>query len=96
MKVSRARVAHNPIVILALVVALASAAVTVGVYDPSGQSPPTISWTPYPADPPAGFHWEHSGRPAAARDPKTGQPLPGQLTGGWVLVRDGYTMPKMR
>ena len=70
--------------------------VTVGVYDPAGQSPPTISWPPYPAPPPPGFHWQHSGSPAIKLDPATRQPLPDQWTGAWVLVRDGYTMPKMR
>jgi len=69
---------------------------TVGVGDPTGQSPPTISWLPYPAAPLPGFHWRHSGSPAIRLDPTTRQPLPDQWTGAWVLVRDGYTMPKMQ
>ena len=32
---------------------------------------------------------------AAGVDPQ-GRPLPGQSTGTWVLVRDGYRMPTMR
>ena len=83
-------------VLSAVAVACAASTPTmVGVYDPTGQSPQQISWPPYPADPPAGFHWQHSGSPAIRLDPSTGQPAPGQFTGRWVLVRDGYTMPKM-
>jgi hypothetical protein len=68
---------------------------TVHVYDPTGQSPAQISWQPYPASPPPGFHWQHTGSPAIQVDPQ-GRPLPGQFTGTWILVRDGYQMPKMR
>jgi hypothetical protein len=53
-------------------------------------------WQPYPAPPPAGFHWQHTGSPAIKLDPTTGQPLPGQRVGSWILVRDGYSMPKVR
>jgi hypothetical protein len=70
--------------------------VSIGIYDPTGQSPDTMTWLSYPAAPPSGFHWQHSGSPAIRLDPTTGQPLAGQSTGTWVLVRDGYTMPKMR
>lgn len=70
--------------------------VAIGVYDPTGQSPNTMTWLPYPAAPPPRFHWQHSGSPAVRLDPTIGQPLPGQWAGAWVLVRDGYTMPKMR
>jgi hypothetical protein len=66
----------------------------VSVYDPTGQSPLTIVWAPYPAPPPPGFHWQHSGRPAVLLDPKTREPLPDEWTGTWVLVRDGHAMPK--
>jgi hypothetical protein len=69
-------------------------AITVHVYDPTGQSPAEISWQAYPAAPP-GFHWQRSGSPAIKVDPQ-GRPLPGQFTGTWVLVRDGYRMPTMR
>ena len=65
----------------------AASAVIVGVYDPTGQSPASISWPAYPASPPPGFHWQHSGRPGGAQ---------GLSVGGWVLVRDGYTMPTIR
>jgi len=71
------------------------AATTVHVYDPTGQSPAQISWQAYPATPPPGFHWQHSGSPAIQVDPE-GRPLPGQFTGTWVLVRDGYRMPMMK
>lgn len=71
------------------------AAVTVHVYDPTGQSPAQISWQAYPAPPPPGFHWQHSGSPTIQVDPQ-GRPLPGQFTGLWILVRDGYQMPMMR
>jgi hypothetical protein len=73
----------------------AAATTTVHVYDPTGQSPAQISWQAYPAPPPPGFHWQHSGSPAIQVDPQ-GRPLPGQFTGTWVLVRDGYQMPMMR
>jgi hypothetical protein len=83
-------------VLSAVAIASATSAPTVvSVYDPTGQSPQQIAWPPYPAEPPAGFHWQHSGSPAIRLDPSTGQPLPGQFTGGWLLVRDGYTMPKI-
>jgi len=73
----------------------AAAAGTVNVYDPTGQSPAQISWQAYPAPPPPGFHWQHTGSPAIQVDPQ-GRPLPGQLTGTWILVRDGYRMPMIR
>ena len=73
----------------------AGAATTVHVYDPTGQSPAEISWQVYPAPPPTGFHWQHTGSPAIQVDPQ-GRPLPGQFTGTWILVRDGYQMPMMR
>ena len=72
-----------------------AAAATVHVYDPTGQSPAEISWQAYPAAPPPGFHWQHTGSPAIQVDPQ-GRPLPGQFTGTWILVRDGYRMPAMR
>jgi len=68
---------------------------TVDVYDPTGESPAQISWQAYPAQPPPGFHWQHSGSPAIQLDAQ-GRPLPGQLTGAWILVRDGYQMPTMK
>ena len=71
------------------------AAATVHVYDPTGQSPAQISWQAYPAPPPLGFHWQHSGSPAIKVDPQ-GRPLPGPFTGTWLLVRDGYRMPTMK
>ena len=70
--------------------------VVIGIYDPTGESPASISWPPYPAAPPSGFHWQHSGSPPVRWDPRTGQPVPGQRRGKWVLVRDGYTMPTMQ
>jgi hypothetical protein len=70
-------------------------AVTVNVYGPTGQSPAQSTWQAYPAPPPPGFHWQHTGSPAIQVDPE-GRPLPGQSTGTWVLVRDGYRMPTMR
>ncbi len=70
--------------------------IPVAVYDPTRQSPAEMRWPPYPAPPPAGFHWQHTGNPAIKVDPATGQPLPGQPVGSWILVRDGYSMPKMR
>ena len=72
-----------------------AAPITVHVYDPTGQSPAQISWQAYPAPPPPGFHWQHSGSPAIKVDPQ-GRPLPGQFTGTWILVRDGYRMPTMK
>jgi hypothetical protein len=71
------------------------AATTVHVYDPTARSPAQISWQAYPAPPPAGFHWQHTGSPAIQVDPQ-GRPLPGQNTGSWILVRDGYDMPTMK
>jgi len=68
----------------------------VAVYDPTRQSPAEMMWQPYPASPPAGFHWQHTGSPAVKVDPATGQPLSGQPVGSWILVRDGYSMPKVR
>ena len=68
----------------------------VAVYDPTRQSPAEMMWQPYPAPPPAGFHWQHTGSPAVKVDPATGQPLSGQPVGSWILVRDGYSMPKVR
>ena len=70
--------------------------VPVAVFDPTKQSPSEMLWQPYPAPPPAGFHWQHTGSPAIKLDPATGQPLPGQRAGSWILVRDGYSMPKVR
>src|SRR5262245_60506418 len=58
--------------------------VTIGVYDPTGKSPTSIQWAPYPAPPPTGFHWQHSGRGAMALDPSTREPLPGETSGHWV------------
>ena len=72
-----------------------STATTVHVYDPTGQSPAQISWQAYPAPPPPGFHWQHTGSPAIQVDPQ-GRPLPGQNTGAWILVRDGYQMPSIK
>ena len=69
---------------------------TVGVYDPTGQSPQEIQWQPYPATPPPGFHWQRTGGPAVQADPTTGHPLPGEFIGGWVLVRDGSVMPQIK
>jgi len=71
-------------------------AIPVAVFDPTKQSPSEMLWQPYPAPPPAGFHWQHTGSPAIKLDPTTGQPLPGQRVGSWILVRDGYSMPKVR
>ena len=71
------------------------AATTVHVYDPTSRSPAQISWQAYPAPPPPGFHWQHTGSPAIQVDPQ-GRPLPGQNTGTWILVRDGYQMPTMK
>lgn len=68
---------------------------TVHVYDPTGQSPVQISWQAFPAPPPPGFHWQHTGSPTIQVDPQ-GRPLPGQFTGTWILVRDGYQMPTMK
>ena len=68
----------------------------VSVYDPTGQSPAQIAWPPYPATPPTGYHWEDTGSPAIVIDPASGQPVPGRPTGGWILVRDGYSMPRIR
>jgi len=68
----------------------------VAVYDPTRQSPAEMMWQPYPAPPPAGFHWQHTGSPTVKVDPATGQPLSGQPVGSWILVRDGYSMPKVR
>ena len=73
----------------------AGSTATVSVYDPTGQSPAQISWQAYPAPPPTGFHWQHTGSPAIQVDPQ-GRPVPGQMTGAWILVRDGYRMPAMR
>ena len=70
--------------------------IPVAVYDPTKQSPSEMVWQPYPAPPPAGFHWQHTGSLAIKLDPTTGQPLPGQRAGSWILVRDGYSMPKVR
>jgi len=70
--------------------------IPVAVFDPTKQSPSEMMWQPYPASPPAGFHWQHTGSPAIKLDPATGQPRPGQLAGSWILVRDGYSMPKVR
>ena len=70
--------------------------VAVSIYDPTGRSPEQIMWKPYPASPPEGFHWQESGSPSTKLDPLTGQPLPGQITSRWILVRDGYSMPKIR
>src|SRR5262249_5535200 len=67
-----------------------------GVYDPTSHPPAEMMWQPYPASPPAGFHWQHTGSPAVKVDPATGQPLSGQPVGSWILVRDGYSMPKVR
>lgn len=72
-----------------------AAAITVHVYDPTGQSPAQMSWQAYPAPPPPGFHWQHTGSPAIQVDPQ-GRPLPGQFTGTWILVRDGHQMPTMK
>jgi hypothetical protein len=74
----------------------APATTTVGVYDPTGQSPQEIQWPPYPADPPPGFHWQRTGGPAVQIDPITGHPLPGRFIGGWILVRDGHVMPQIK
>lgn len=71
------------------------AANAVHVWDPTGQSPTEISWQSYPAPPPPGFHWQDTGSPAIQVDPQ-GRPLPGPLTAKWILVRDGYQMPKIR
>jgi len=70
--------------------------IPVAVFDPTKQSPSEMLWQPYPAPPPAGFHWQHTGSPAIKLDPATGRPLPGQRVGSWILVRDGYSMPKVR
>ena len=70
--------------------------IPVAVFDPTKQSPSEMVWQPYPAPPPPGFHWQHTGSPAIKLDPTTGQPLPGQRVGSWILVRDGYSMPKVR
>jgi hypothetical protein len=70
--------------------------IPVAVFDPTKQSPSEMVWQPYPAPPPAGFHWQHTGSPAIKLDPTTSQPLPGQHVGSWILVRDGYSMPKVR
>ena len=70
--------------------------IPVAVFDPTKQSPTEMMWQPYPAPPPAGFHWQHTGSPALKVDPTTGRPLPGQPAGSWILVRDGYSMPKVR
>jgi hypothetical protein len=70
--------------------------IPVAVFDPTRQSPAEMMWQPYPAPPPAGFHWQHTGSPALKLDPATGRPLPGQPAGSWILVRDGYSMPKVR
>ena len=70
--------------------------IPVAVFDPTRQSPSEMLWQPYPAPPPAGFHWQHTGSPAIKLDPATGQPLPDQRAGSWILVRDGYSMPKVR
>lgn len=70
--------------------------IPVAVYDPTKPSPSEMMWQPYPATPPAGFHWQHTGSPAIKLDPSTGQPFPGQPIGSWILVRDGYSMPKVR
>ena len=70
--------------------------IPVAVFDPTKQSPAEMMWQPYPAPPPAGFHWQHTGSPAIKLDPTTSQPLPGQHVGSWILVRDGYSMPKVR
>jgi hypothetical protein len=70
--------------------------IPVAVFDPTRQSPSEMLWQPYPAPPPTGFHWQHTGSPAIKLDPATGQPLPGQRAGSWILVRDGYSMPKVR
>ena len=48
----------------------AGAAATVHVDDPTGQSPAQISWQAYPAPPPPGFHWQHTGSPAIQVDPR--------------------------
>ena len=68
----------------------------VAVFDPTKQSPSEMVWQPYPAAPPVGFHWQHTGSLAIKLDPATGQPLSGQRVGSWILVRDGYSMPKVR
>ena len=70
--------------------------IRVAVFDPTGRSPAEMRWQPYPAPPPAGFHWQHTGSTALKVDPATGRPLPGQPGGSWILVRDGYSMPKVR
>ena len=70
--------------------------IPVAIFDPTRQSPAEMMWQPYPAPPPPGFHWQHTGSPAVKLDPTTGQPRPGQPTGSWILVRDGYSMPKVR
>ena len=70
--------------------------IPVAVFDPTRQSPSEMRWPPYPAPPPAGFHWQHTGSPAIRVDPTTGQPRPGPGAGSWILVRDGYSMPKVR
>jgi len=70
--------------------------IPVAIYDPTKQSPSEMMWQPYPASPPAGFHWQHTGSPSIKLDPSTGQPLSGQGVGSWILVRDGYSMPKVR
>jgi hypothetical protein len=70
-------------------------ATAVHVWDPTGQSPAEIRWQPYPAPPPPGFHWQDTGSPAIQVDPQ-GRPLPGSLTAKWILVRDGYQMPRMK
>ena len=84
------------VVLSAAVASGISGMATVGVYDPTGQSPREIQWPPYPAEPPPGFHWQETGSPAIKVDPTTGQPLPGQFTDRWILVRDGYRMPQMK
>lgn len=60
----------------------------VGVYDPTGQWPSsTMNWPQYPAAPPSGFHWQDAGSTAIRAD----QPF----TPHMILVRDGFTMPRM-
>ena len=70
--------------------------IPVAVFDPTRQSPAEMMWQPHPAPPPAGFHWQHTGSTALKFNPATGRPLPGQPAGSWILVRDGYSMPKVR
>ena len=71
-------------------------ATLVPIWDPTGAVPAEIVWPPHPATPPPGFHWQHTGSPAVKVDPATGQPLPGQFVGRWILVRDGHRMPTMK